>query len=135
MLLGLSFAYIPPGCVPAEIIMLVLRSILLLLVAIAATLLIPAIPCVPLYSTVINLKKPRISRAFGTIVRIYTAWLRSGDFNGTVSAFTLYGSGGHINYVTDRNFAVRPRFTCLRKIYCRQFPNSARSSTTEQIML
>ncbi len=88
--------------------MLVLRSILLLLVAIAATLLIPAIPCVPLYSTVINLKKPRISRAFGTIVRIYTAWVRSGGITGDNNSCVLSSSGDRSNYSTNRCYAVRP---------------------------
>ncbi len=88
--------------------MLVLRSILLLLVAIAATLLIPAMPCVPLYSTVINLKKPWISRTFGSIVRIYNAWVRSGAYNNALDVYYLVASGGRNSDYGTRNYAVRP---------------------------
>ena len=66
---------------------------------------------------------------------MYNAWLRSGYYNYAYYAYNLNSSGGDDAYNAYRRFAVRPRFTCLRKIYCRQFPNSARLRTTEQIKL
>ena len=61
-----------------------------------------------LYSTAINLKKPWISRTFGSIVRIYNAWLRSsGDYYAR-TAFNIAASGGDSGDLTNTRYAVRP---------------------------
>ena len=53
-------------------------------------------------------KKPRISRAFGSVARIYNAWLRSGSEIVADGAF-IFGSGGkHSGDSTDLRYAVRP---------------------------
>ena len=47
--LGLSLAHITPGCVPALATMRTLHAFSILLAALAAVTLIPALPCVPLH--------------------------------------------------------------------------------------
>ncbi len=61
-----------------------------------------------LYSTVINLKKPWISRTFGVIARMYDAWVRSGGITGDNNSCVLSSSGDRSNYSTNRCYAVRP---------------------------
>ena len=62
-----------------------------------------------LHSTAVNfLKKPRIFRAFGTIVRSYNAWLRSGDWKTTSLTRTLGAAGGHDYSYSNLRRAVRP---------------------------
>ena len=78
-------------------------------------------------------KKPRISRTFGSIARIYNAWVRSGFSEESYGCLSIAASGSRNYAYAIRYFAVRPAPTRLRKIYCRQFPNSVRISTAEQI--
>ncbi len=78
-------------------------------------------------------KKPRISRTFGSIARIYNAWVRSGFSEESYGCLSIAASGSRNYAYATRYFAVRPAPTRLRKIYCRQFPNSVRISTAEQI--
>ena len=53
-------------------------------------------------------KKSRISRAFGSVARIYNAWLRSsGDYYAR-TAFTIAASGGDSGDYTTARYAVRP---------------------------
>ena len=63
-----------------------------------------------LHSTAVNffLIKPRIFRAFGTIVRSYDAWLRSGDWKTTSLTRTLGPAGGHDYSYSNLRRAVRP---------------------------
>ncbi len=62
-----------------------------------------------LHSTAVNfLKKPRIFRAFETIVRSYDAWLRSGNNNNARNANLLNSNGGNNNNNTNNRYAVRP---------------------------
>ena len=56
----------------------------------------------------IILKKPRISRAFGSVARMYDAWLRSGDVDGASYAYLLHSSGAHNRSNAYRYYAVRP---------------------------
>ena len=71
-----------------------------------------------------KLKKPRISRTFGVIARIYNAWLRSGYYNLAGRAYSL-GSSGGVNYnYTYRRFAVRPA-----SLDCDKFEKSLISRT------
>ena len=52
--------------------------------------------------------KPRKFRAFGTIVRSYDAWLRSGDWKTTSLTRTLGAAGGHDYSYSNLRRAVRP---------------------------
>jgi hypothetical protein len=62
-----------------------------------------------LHSTAVNfLKKPRIFRAFGTIVRSYDAWLRSGNESNANKAYIFSSVGSLDGDSTDRRHAVRP---------------------------
>ena len=62
----------------------------------------------PASSNVVNLKKSRIPRAFGSVARMYDAWLRSGSEIVADGAF-IFGSGGkHSGDSTDLRYAVRP---------------------------
>ncbi len=60
-----------------------------------------------LYSTVINLKKPWISRTFGSIARMYDAWVRSGVFFDSGAVYCLDSADGGYFGTLDR-YAVRP---------------------------
>ena len=60
-----------------------------------------------LYSTVINLKKPWISRTFGVIARMYDAWVRSGVFFDSGAVYCLDSADGGYFGTLDR-YAVRP---------------------------
>ncbi len=55
-----------------------------------------------------KLKKPRISRTFGVIARIYNAWLRSGNRDYAYNVRLLNSSGAPVYRDTDLRFAVRP---------------------------
>jgi hypothetical protein len=59
--------------------------------------------------------------------------VRSGAYNNALDVYYLVASGGRNSDYGTRRYAVRPAPTRLRKIYCRQFPNSVRISTAEQI--
>ena len=78
-------------------------------------------------------EKSLISRTFGSIARIYNAWVRSGFSEESYGCLSIAASGSRNYAYAIRYFAVRPAPTRLRKIYCRQFPNSVRISTAEQI--
>ena len=58
--------------------------------------------------------KPRIFRAFGTIVRSYDAWLRSGDWKTTSLTRTLGAAGGHDYSYSNLRRAVRPALQLYR---------------------
>ena len=60
-----------------------------------------------LYSTVINLKKPWISRTFGSIARMYDAWVRSGVFFDSGAVYCFDSADGGYFGTLDR-YAVRP---------------------------
>ena len=53
-------------------------------------------------------KKPRISRTFGVIARIYNAWLRSGNRDYAYNVRLLNSSGAPVYRDTDLRYAVRP---------------------------
>ena len=61
-----------------------------------------------LYSTVINLKKPWISRTFGVIARMYDAWLRSGNVSYANYVYLLGSSGVFNDGSVNTRYAVRP---------------------------
>ncbi len=63
----------------------------------------------------------------------YDAWVRSGFSEESYGCLSIAASGSRNYAYAIRYFAVRPAPTRLRKIYCRQFPNSVRISTAEQI--
>ena len=130
--MGLSLAYITPGCVPAVITVLALCTFSVHLAAMASVALIPAMPCVPLHSTVINLKSRGYPELLGLLLA-YNAWVRSGFSEESYGCLSIAASGSRNYAYAIRYFAVRPAPTRLRKIYCRQFPNSVRISTAEQI--
>ena len=56
----------------------------------------------------IILKKSRIPRAFGSVARMYDAWLRSGFDSAGDGGYYLYSDGILYGGVTNRIFAVRP---------------------------
>ncbi len=62
----------------------------------------------PASSNVVNLKKPRIPRAFGSVARIYNAWLRSGGDTYASCAYALNSSGGYGYDSANCRYAVRP---------------------------
>ena len=63
-----------------------------------------------------------------------TRWLRSGNYGSANGAYNILVSGSIDFGFTDYRLAVRPALHLFaEKIYCRQFPNSARSRTTEQL--
>ena len=62
----------------------------------------------PASSNVVNLKKSRIPRAFGSVARKYNAWLRSGFNSAGDGGYYLYSDGILYGGVTNRIFAVRP---------------------------
>ena len=53
-------------------------------------------------------KKSRISRAFGSVARIYNAWLRSGIYGSASYVYLLYSSGALNNALANTRYAVRP---------------------------
>ncbi len=53
-------------------------------------------------------KKSRISRAFGSVARIYNAWLRSGNRDYAYNVRLLNSSGAPVYRDTDLRYAVRP---------------------------
>jgi hypothetical protein len=53
-------------------------------------------------------KKPRIPRAFGSVARIYNAWVRSGGYYGASGAYNFNRFGGDNAYGTNCRHAVRP---------------------------
>ncbi len=53
-------------------------------------------------------EKPRISRTFGSVARIYNAWLRSGYVSNARGAYRLDPVGGGSYDYTDYRYSVRP---------------------------
>ena len=53
-------------------------------------------------------KKSRIYRAFGSVARIYNAWLRSGRNLYASSMYSVQATGVHHYGETDLRYAVRP---------------------------
>ena len=53
-------------------------------------------------------KKSRIPALFGSVARIYDAWLRSGGNYIADGAYSLNSSGGNGSGLTNRYYAVRP---------------------------
>ncbi len=130
--MGLSLAYITPGCVPAIATMLTMYAFSIHLVLLSTAIPTCALPCVPLHSTVINLKSRGYPELLGLLLA-YNAWVRSGFSEESYGCLSIAASGSRNYAYAIRYFAVRPAPTRLRKIYCRQFPNSVRISTAEQI--
>ena len=56
----------------------------------------------------IILRKPRMPRAFGSVARMYDAWLRSGDVSSAAYLYLLNSSGARSSGSTDSRYAVRP---------------------------
>ena len=62
----------------------------------------------PASSNAVNFKKAADARAFGSVARMYDAWLRSG-FNGNAYyAYLLNSNGGSVYRNTGNRAAVRP---------------------------
>ncbi len=80
----------------------------------------------------INLKSRGYPELLGLLLA-YNAWVRSGFSEESYGCLSIAASGSRNYAYATRYFAVRPAPTRLRKIYCRQFPNSVRISTAEQI--
>ena len=90
-----------------------------------------------LHSTAVNfLKKPRIFRAFGTIVRSYDAWLRSGGSSNANYACSLDSSGGYNNSYTNRYYAVRPALHLFAENLLQTIPEfgSFKNDRTDYVM-
>ena len=62
----------------------------------------------PASSNAVNFKKAADTRAFGSVARMYDAWLRSGDVDGASYAYLLHSSGAHNRSNAYRYYAVRP---------------------------
>ena len=71
-----------------------------------------------------KLKKPRISRTFGVIARIYNAWLRSGSNTDIDYILGLTSSGRYGGSITAVRYAVRPAL-----LDCNKFKKSLISRT------
>ncbi len=62
----------------------------------------------PASSNAVNFKKVEDTRAFGSVARIYDAWLRSGSDRSAYVVYLLYSSGAHYYDFTSGRYAVRP---------------------------
>ncbi len=82
-----------------------------------------AMPCVPLHSTVINLKSRGYPELLGLLLAYY-AWVRSGAYNNALDVYYLVASGGRNSDYGTRRYAVRPA-----SLDCDKFKKSLISRT------
>ena len=63
----------------------------------------------PASSNAVNFKKAADTRAFGSVARIYNAWVRSGSYSNANYAYRLIPDGtGLYNGTAYLRYAVRP---------------------------
>ena len=76
--------------------------------AVVTAIMVPAaMPCVPLHSTVINLKSRWYPELLGLLLA-YDAWVRSGFSEESYGCLSIAASGSRNYAYATRYFAVRP---------------------------